>query len=441
MSKILLKGGEVVSSQKVWNADILIENGKILGVEDGIDCGCTGKCDCEFIDCSGKYIFPGLIDVHVHFREPGHCNKEDWITGSSGAVSSGVTTVFDMPNNVPPVFTVKDLEAKRALIDGRTYVNYGLYMGYSGSNIDEINKAEGICGVKVYCANSTGDLGVSDEYFDELFDKVDKDKKLAFHAEDTACIAENAKKFEGADDPSVHSKIRSKECAVKMVKKICEFSKKYKRPIHICHATSEEEVLEVEKCKEFGSTCEVCVRHLMFSVDDYESMGNFLKVNPPVRSGEDVFALWQMLKFGKVDILATDHAPHTIKEKEQDYKDAPSGMPEIEMFLPILLNSINDEGLIFEEVCRLCCENPARIFNIENKGKIEKGFDADLVVVDMDLEKVIRNEDVFSKCGWTPYRDNNFKGWPVMTFVAGKLVFKDGKVVGEPLGKEVTFKK
>lgn len=435
MSKLLLKGGDVVLGSGVLKADVLIENGKIIEVGEGL------SCDDEIFDCSGKVILPGLIDVHVHFREPGHSHKEDWVTGSMAAISSGVTTVFDMPNNKPPILTVSDLEAKRELIKDRSYVNYGLYMGYNGSNLHEINKAEGICAVKVYCANSTGDMGISDEFYDELFDKANKNLKLCFHAEDEACIEENLKNFEGVNDPSVHSKIRSSECAQKMVRKICSFSEKYRRPIHIAHATTAEEVMEVFEHKEFGASCEVCLRHLMFSTDDYQSLGNFLKVNPPVRSTQEVFSLWKVVKAGYVNIFATDHAPHTAREKEQDYDKAPSGMPEIEMFLPALLNIVNDEGLTLEEVVRLCCENPAELFNIENKGKIADGYDADLVVVDMDIVKVVKNEDVISKCGWTPYNGNSVKGWPVMTFVGGKLIYEDGKFVGKPCGKEVSFKK
>lgn len=435
MSRMLLKGGEVVSGEKVFFADVLVENGKIVEVGENME------CDDEVFDCSGKVILPGLIDVHVHFREPGQSYKEDWVTGSKGAVSSGVTTVFDMPNNNPPVLSVEALESKRELIQGRSYVNYGLYMGYNGTNLDEINKAEGICGIKVYCAHSTGDMGISDEYYDDLFQNVNKDLKLCFHAEDEDCIEKNKDDFKGIDDPSVHSKIRNSECAQRMVRKICGFSKKYKRPIHICHASTEEEVLEVARHEEFGATCEVCLRHLMFSVDDYDAMKNFLKVNPPVRSKEEVFGLWKMVKSGGVDVLATDHAPHTVEEKEEPYDKAPSGMPEIEMFLPALLNTVNDEGLTLEEVVRLCCEGPAKLFNIDGKGKVEVGYDADLVVVDMDKVKVVKNDEVYSKAGWTPYAGNSFQGWPVMTFVSGKLIFNDGKFVGKPCGKEVLFKR
>lgn len=434
MKKILLKDGQVGCGLGVYDAHVLIEGGKIVDIYDWDK---TPEAD-EVIDCKGKLILPGLIDAHVHFREPGHAYKEDWGTGSSAAVAGGVTTVLDMPNNHPPVVSVKDLEAKRKLIAGRSYCNYGLYIGFNGKNIDEVNASDAVA-VKFYACDSTGDMGVKDEKaVAELFEK--SNKLIVVHAEDANCVAENNEQYlaEFGDrevDPAVHSKIRSAKCAAIAVRKVCELAKTYGSKLHIAHLSTEGELEIVNEYE--NVTCEVAPHHLLLCDDDYETLGNFLRVNPPARSREDIFALWKGLKFGEIDIIATDHAPHTIVEKEQDYLKAPSGIPELDTLGPILFNTVNDEGLQVAEVVKLCCEKPAEIFGLKGKGQIEPGFDADIVVVDMDLEKEVLRDELFTKCGWSPYEGMNLKGWPVMTFVGGELVFKDGKIIGKPAGEEI----
>ncbi|MFH1284237.1 MAG: dihydroorotase [Candidatus Peregrinibacteria bacterium] len=442
MAKIIIKNGEVVSGRGVVKKDILIDGGKIAGVFE------RGKCKekADEIDVKGKVVLPGVVDVHVHFRDPGEVYKEGFESGSRAAAAGGVTTVCDMPNNKPPVLTCKDLEAKRKLVSGRSYVDYGFYIGYDGKNIDEINRASNIPGVKVYCADSTGNMGVDGKALEELFEKVDKKKMLVFHAEDADCIRkkydEYMSEFAGreADAPaSIHSKIRDMECAAIMVKTLCELAKKHTRPIHICHVSTEEELDVIAEYKKYGVTCEVAPHHLTLCDDDYEYLGNYIKVNPPVRSRFEIFGLWKNLKAGVIDIVASDHAPHTKEEKDEPYVTAPAGVPGVEMLLPILLNTVNNEGMTLEEVAQLCCEKPAEIFGIMNKGKIAVGYDADIVIVDMDMEKEFKNGDVFSKCGWSPYSGSVFKGWPVMTFVGGEMIYKEGKIVSKPQGKEAVF--
>lgn len=436
MTKIVLKNGEVASSAGLRKADVLFENGKILEVGENL------KGDKEY-DCTGKLILPGAIDVHVHFREPGQSYKEDWECGSGAAAAGGVTTVFDMPNNQPPIISVQTLEEKRTLIKGRSHVNYGIYMGFNGENAGEINKAENIPGVKIYCAHSTGNMGVGPDYLEDAFTKINRDKLLLFHSEDEACIAEHKTevlaRYVGRDvNPAAHTEIRHSDCALMMTKKLCELAKKHERKIHVCHVSTEAEVDLINEYKEFV-TCEVAPHHLTLSEDDYEYLGNFVKMNPPVRGRFDVFGLWKCVKAGMVDIIATDHAPHTVEEKEQEYGEAPSGVPGVEMMVPILLNAVNNEGMTIAEVVKLCCEGPAEIFQIPGKGKVEVGFDADLMVVDMDLEKELKDEDVFTKCGWSPYSGSVFKGWPIRTFVAGELVFEEGKVSEKFCGEEISF--
>lgn len=436
MRSILLANGQLVVGEAIRDQDLLIEDGKIAAF---LDRGAVVPEGAEVFDCSGKMIIPGAIDVHVHFREPGQSYKEDWITGSSAAVAGGVTTVFDMPNNKPPIFTCADLEEKRKLVDGRTYANYGLYIGFNGRNHEEINKAQNIPAVKFYACDSTGDLGV-EEGVEELFEKCNK--LIVVHSEDGDIIEANAKKYlEGRDEseltPDLHSKIRSAEAAIVMTRKLCELAKKYNHRLHIAHLSTAGELKVLDEYQGSPITCEVSPHHLIFSEDDYVDLGSRIRMNPPVRSREDVFALWKGLKFGDVDIVATDHAPHTIEEKAEAYKKVPSGVPGVEHMLPILLNTVNMEGLTIHEVVKLCAEKPAEIFGVKNKGRLEVGYDADVVVVDMELEKTV--DKGFSKCGWNPYEGMMFKGWPVKTFVNGVLVFDEGKICGEKAGKEVAF--
>jgi len=436
VKKILLKGGEIVSSKEVRVADVLIEDGKVVRIDEDLQ-----SDDCEVIDCSGKVVMPGAIDVHVHFRCPGAEYKEDWVHASKAAVFGGVTTVFDMPNNTPAILELEDLDMKRELINGRSYVNYGIYMGYNGENSKYINAAKNIPGLKVYCAHSTGNMGIHQDFLEKVFEEINSGIPILFHSEDEECIQTNfdvLKKEKGELEPSDHSEVHAPECALKMTKKLCALAEKYERPIHICHVSTEAEIEEISKHREFV-TCEVAPHHLTLSVDDYEKCGNFIKMNPPVREAKDLFGLWKALKFGQIDLVATDHAPHTREEKEKKYEEAPAGVPGIEMMLPILLNAVNAEGLTLEEVCKLVCEKPAELFNIQNKGKIEVGYDADITVVDMDLEKKFENKDVQSKCGWSPYSGGLYRGWPIMTFVNGELVFKNGEILGDFVGKEVSY--
>ncbi|MFH1218626.1 MAG: dihydroorotase family protein [Candidatus Peregrinibacteria bacterium] len=430
MSRILLRNGEIVTTAGVSKADVLVENGKIVDVGD-VD----GK-GAEAVDCSGKVILPGLIDAHVHFREPGQEYKEDFESGSMAAASGGVTTVFDMPNNKPPILSLEAFEKKRKLVLGRSYVNYAFYMGCDGKNFDEVNKVKGECGVKVY--------GSDVDNLEEVFDGVDKGKLLVFHAEDKKCLEENEKaylvEFEGREvDPAVHSKIHSVECALKAVERICKLAKEKGRAVHLCHVSTEAEFEEISKCRDVGVTGETAPQYLTLSSDDYGHLGNLIKMNPAVRDRMEVFGVWKCLKSGLVDMVATDHAPHLKQEKESKYLEAPSGVPGVEFLLPMFLNTVNNDGMTLQEVVLYCCERPAQVFGLKNKGRIEKGYDADLVVVDMEKEKEILDKNVVSKCGWSPYSGSVFKGWPVMTYVNGGLVYKNGKFVGGKYGKEVEF--
>ncbi len=432
--KYLLKNAQIVSSEQVFSGDVLIGDGKIIEVGSEIVAD-----DAEVIDCEGKYLLPGVIDGHVHFREPGQSEKEDWEHGSAAAVVGGVTTVLDMPNNQPPILTVADLAAKRDLVAGRSYVNYGFYIGYNGRNLEEVNAATNVPGVKFYAADSTGDMGVTDGV-DELF--AHANKLIVVHSEDGWVIKENFDQLtaglnEAELVPALHSKIRSVEAAAMMTRKVCDLAKQFQARLHVAHLSTAAEVAILDEYPDVS--CEVAPHHLLFCIDDYEKYGSRIRMNPPVRSSEDVFALWKGIQNGQIDIIATDHAPHTLAEKEAVFAKVPSGVPGVEMMLPIMLNAVSDEAISILKLVEMCCERPAEIFGIRNKGFVREGFDADLVLVDLDLEKRFLAQDVRSKCGWSPYEGMSIQGWPVKTFVGGRLVVNEGEICGDKVGREACF--
>lgn len=425
MADLVLKNGNVVLPDGTVRADLVIENGKISEI---LCDGFFGKAERE-IDCREKYILPGCIDAHVHFREPGMTHKEDFSTGSEAALAGGVTTILDMPNTKPPTVTIEALKEKRALAKEKCKCNFGFHFGVSGppsagasNNFDEVLKAEkepDVYGFKFFLGESTGGMQASYELLERLFQAVKK--PVIVHAEDQSCIEENMKKFADDEDPSVHSLIRSDKCAYEAVKHILHLAKKHDHRVHIAHVSSLLEIEEIRKFKTDKVTCEVTPHHLFLNVNDYAKLGNFVKMNPPLRARKDQDALWQGIDDGVIDIIATDHAPHTFAEKDVPYSKAPSGVPGVETMLPLLLNEVNRGRLTINKVSELTAKRPAEIFGFSRKGMIKKGYDADLVVCDMQAEKVIENDHLKTKCKWSPFNGWKLLGWPVMTVCGGKV--------------------
>jgi len=428
----LLKNGHIVSSKEIIIGDLLIKEGKIDKIGDNINAP-----GAEEIDCTNKYILPGIIDAHVHFRSPGYEEEEDWETGSSAALAGGVTTVFDMPNTNPKTVTLKALDQKKALAKKKSHVNFRFFMGATGDNIEEINKAgDDVIGVKVYMGQTTGQT-VKDDGMEKLLKNLfeQTNKIIAVHAEDEEMIEKRMKIYHDENSPEIHSLIRNDAVAFTATKKAVHLAKKYRGRLHICHLSTKKEVELLRKYKDI--TCEVAPHHLFFTVAEYAKQGNFVKVNPPIRSQNDVDALWEGLLDGTINIIATDHAPHLRKDKETGYWQAPAGMPGVEFVLPLMLDSVNKGRITLKDIIRLMCEGPARIYGLHKKGFLKEGFDADIVIIDMDIKREIRNEDVVSKCGWTPYAGRILQGWPVMTFVRGNLLVENGKIVSGQTGAEV----
>lgn len=428
MTDLVLKHGRVVSETCIVEADVVISGGKISEIVPFFE-GQTRNV----LNCADKYILPGAIDVHVHFRTPGHEYKEDWDSGSRAALSGGVTTVFDMPNNSPPIINSETLDMKRRLISGKSWVNYALYIGATVDNIDELTDVSGVCGVKIYMGSSTGDILVADkDRIEDIFKHV-SDNILCFHAETEALL----KNTRGILLPEMHSKLRSIEAVLDAVSFVLTMALKYKRRVHICHVSTTAEVELIASKKNRFISCEVTPHHLFFDESVYARLGNFVKVNPPLRKSSDRHALWRYLKEGVIDMIATDHAPHLISEKENPYYEAPAGMPGLDTMLPLFLNEVSVGNLTLEEIARYTSSNPARCFGLKDRGSIEVGLSADLVVVDMDERKKVENDQLQTKCRWSAFEGWGLRGWPYATIVNGKLSYLDGKFVGKPCGEDL----
>ncbi len=397
----------------------------------------------KVLDAKGNCILPGLIDAHVHFREPGASQKEDWFTGSSAAAAGGVTTVLDMPNTNPPTTTLKLLKEKRKLAE-KSVVDFGFHFGASTENRKELEKVARIASVKFYMSTTTGSLLLNDDALMwDYFKIISRRNILAtVHAEDEDTIQQLTDKLKnkGRNDPLAHCESRSGACALKAVERAMSMAEIAGNRLHICHVSTAKELFSIKNKKnKLGLTCEATPHHLFLTEYDLKKLGNFGKMNPPLRKDKDKTALWEAVHDETIDIIATDHAPHTKESKQGSVWNAPAGVPGVETMLPLLLNEVNKKNLTLQQITKLCSENPARIFGIKNKGKLAPGDDADFVIVDLKKEKKVVNDKLFTKCKWSPFNGLKLKGWPIKTFVRGQLVFDNGKV-NKIKGREVEYK-
>ena len=399
---LLIKNCRLLINEKVYSKYILIKNGKIARIANK-----ELKAD-KIIDARNNFVLPGMIDCHVHFREPGMTHKEDFLTGSMAAAKGGITTVFDMPNTLPPTATIDALEEKRKLAS-KSVVNYGLIFGATVDNLSDIRKAKNIPAVKLYMDYTTGDLKVSD--FEMICCILKAAKITIVHAEE-----ENIK---NVIDIAIKNKIKNK--------------------IHIAHVSSENELhlANSNKIKK-QVTVEVSPHHLFMNEKDLQNLGAFAEMKPRLKTEQDQQALWLGIKNGSVDIIATDHAPHLKEEKEKE--NYPFGVPGVETMMPLLLDAFNNNKISLSAIIKLCCENPTKIFKIKNKGFLKEGFDADLVIADLGKRQAVRNDDLLTKCKWSPYEGKILKGWPVTTIVNGNVVYDNGEIF-DVKAREVKFLK
>ena len=431
---ILIQNGHIVSSKDISKNDILIKNGKIDSI------GTIAKSDSyHIIDASDKYIFPGIIDPQVHFRDPGLTHKEDLRTGSMGAAAGGVTTFFEMPNTNPATTTIKKLDAKYDTASKKSIVNYSFFLGATSENINEIKSLKGNCGLKIFMGSSTGDLLVdNDEALEKIFASCNR--VIAVHAEDEQTL-KNSSKFITGQNFSNHTKARPVEAAVKATQKAIKLALKYKKKLHVLHLSTAEEVKIIREHKSTGLiTCETTPQHLLMEAPYiYDKIGAFAQMNPPIRSKRHQDELWKGLFDGTINCIATDHAPHTLEEKKLPYGQAPSGMPGVETSLTLILNEVSKGRISLNQVAKWMSENPAKLYNIKNKGFIKETYDADITIVDMNKEKTITNQTMQTKCGWTAFHGTKTRGWPIITIVNGNIVYENETVNLNTMGKAVIF--
>jgi len=431
---LIIKNGSCYINGKLEKTDIAIVDNKIKKI------GKIEANDTKVFDASDKLVLPGIIDTQTHFREPGSTDREDLESGSRAAVLGGVTSVFEMPNTNPPTSNLVEFDKKLNLAKNRMHCNYAFYFGATPENVDQLSKLKdlkGCCGVKLFAGSSTGKLLVDKE---ADIEKVisQSDRIVSIHSEDEE-ILNLRKKFIKEGDVHSHPEWRNTECSISSTRRVVKIAERYNKQIHVLHVTTKEEVDFLAMHKK-NVTFEITPQHLtLYAPDCYDKLGTFAQMNPPIRKKEHYDRLWVAVKNSIVDVLGSDHAPHSKEDKKKKYPASPSGMPGVQTILPVMLNHINNEKLSLEQLIRLMSENPCKIFGIKNKGYIKEDFDADLTIVDMNKEKIIKNEMIASKCGWTPFNNFTVKGFPVAAIVNGKIVMSDGKVNIEGSGQPLDF--
>ena len=433
---LILKNGIVVLPAETTQVDIGIKDEKIHTI------GSLTECDTNnVIECNGLHVLPGVIDSQVHFREPGLENKENLESGMLAAAACGVTAVFEMPNTDPLTITPETIKDKLKRASRVAWTDYAFYLGgtgRTGPNLGKWENAPGICGIKIFMGASTGELmTASDEEVESVLSNGRR--VVAVHAEDQYIMQKNMKDIlKDQTDVSLHSVWRSPESCLSATKRVVNIAKKYKRRVHILHITTSEEMDFLRENKDVASV-ELLANHLtLHSPDCYEKLGTLAQQNPPIREKHHQDALWKALCDGTVDILASDHAPHTIEEKSQVYPKSPSGTPGVQTLVPIMLNHVNNGKLTLERLVELWSYGPERIHKLVNKGRIAEGYDADFKIVDMQKKNTITNAQQQSKTGWTPYDGMDVTGWPIATIIRGNVVMKDDEML-KPIGEPVLF--
>lgn len=441
MTDLLITGGTLVNEGKRSHEEVLIRNGRIESIAPSI----SAPPQCKVIEANGKLILPGLIDDQVHFREPGLTHKACIHTESMAAVAGGVTTYFEMPNVSPPTLSMDRIEEKCAIANRDSFANYAFFLGASNENLEDVKSAETskIAGIKVFMGSSTGNMLVDEE---KVLEGIFRNAPtiIATHCEDTPTILSNeeiARKKFGDDVPfSEHGNIRSREACIKSSSMAVELAKRENAKLHVLHITTEEEL----KLFEAGNnriTAEACVHHLWFEELSYSTLGSLIKCNPAIKKASDRDAIRKAVSDGRISILATDHAPHTQKEKKGTYFNAPSGLPLIQHTLLLMLEMCEQKCFTIETVVERACHAPARLFQVEERGYLREGYWADIVLVDPSRNSSVKNTELFSKCQWSPFPHMTFTNSVDTTIVSGKIAYQQGKIIPACRGQRVEFSK
>lgn len=430
--KTLIKNAQVVLPTGIEKVSVLIENEKIASVDAAIHTAAD-----EVVDATGLHLLPGVIDDQVHFREPGLTHKEDLTAASRACAKGGVTTFLEMPNTKPAATTQALVEEKYALAAKKSLVNYGFYIGATPDNFADLKAAHDIPGIKIFIGSSTGDLLVDNQAaLERIF--AETTLPITAHCEDESTVRANAERLAGTADVADHSRIRDHAAAMIATQRAFDLAKRHQHRFHLLHVTTGAET-ELLDDHQGLITAEACTPHLMFTVDDYERLGTLIQANPSVKGAADREQLWQALVENKLQVIATDHASHTKEEKQQSYPQSPSGMPSIENSLALMLNEVHRGRLTLSRLVEAMCDAPARVWDIVDKGRIAPEYDADLVLVDLNMTREVRNDEQLTKCGYSPWDGVELTGWPVRTWVLGHEVYRDGQINADRPGRRAEF--
>lgn len=444
IKQTLIKNAKIVNEGTIFEGDILIENDIIKEINESIG---AKSADLKVIDAEGSYVLPGMIDDQVHFREPGLTHKANIETESKAAIAGGITSFIEMPNTNPQTTTVEKLEEKFEMARKSAYANYSFMFGGTNDNLDEILKVDTktVAGLKLFLGSSTGNMLVDDpEIIEKIFSSTDM--VISVHCEDETTIRENlakAKAEYGDDIPmEMHPIIRSEEACYLSSSKAIELAKKTGARLHVFHlSTAKETQLFTNKIplKDKKITSEVCIHHLWFSDENYKTKGSHIKWNPAVKTAADRDGLWKALLDDRIDLIATDHAPHTIGEKSNPYTSAPSGGPLVQHALVALLECYHNGKISLEKIVEKASHNPAILFDVEKRGYIKEGYYADLVIVDLNSPWTVNKDNILYKCGWSPFEGSTFKSRITHTILNGQLVYNNFKVLDVKASKRLTF--
>tara|TARA_B100000674_G_scaffold173392_1_gene140052 strand:- start:10 stop:1317 length:1308 start_codon:yes stop_codon:yes gene_type:complete len=435
MLDLIIKNGTCYIDDTLEKLDVGIQNGKITYIGN-----LKEEKSHNIIDVTNKIVLPGLMDTQVHFREPGSVDAEDLHSGSRAAIVGGITSVFEMPNTNPPTTNFEEFQ-KKINIGKRMYCNHAFYFGATAENyqlLEKLKDLDGCCGIKLFAGSSTGNLLVDKE--DDI-EKVFKhaSKVVAVHSEDEEILKLRKKLIENGN-VKTHPVWRNEEVAISSTRKIVKIAKRLNKKAHILHVTTKEEVDFLSQNKG-NITFEITPQHLtIYAPDCYDKLGSYAQMNPPIRDKSHYDRLWYAVRNNYNDTIGSDHAPHLKINKEKPYPNSPSGMPGVQTILPVMFNHMNNGKINLNQIVNFLCKNPVKIFGIKNKGYIKKNFDADFTIVDLKKEIEIKNENIESKCGWSPFNGYKFKGVPIYTIIGGDIKMQEGKIIGEPTGKPLSFK-
>ncbi|SIN94757.1 dihydroorotase [Algoriphagus halophilus] len=443
MKSILITGANIVNEGRISPGDVLVMNGRIAKIGSDL----SSEAADTHIDAKGKYLLPGLIDDQVHFREPGLTHKAEIYTEAKAGVAGGTTTYMEMPNTIPQSTTIELLEEKYKRASEVSLANYSFFFGATNDNLEEILKVDpsNVCGVKVFQGSSTGNMLVDNPHvLEKIFEKCKT--LIAIHSENDNIIKANLDSFKeiyGDDIPvKFHPKIRSEEACYDASSRAVAMAKKYGTKLHILHISTAKELELFDNSiplKDKKITSEACIHHMWFSEEDYEEKGNLIKWNPAVKTAKDREAIFNAVLDGTIDVIATDHAPHTLEEKAQPYTKAPSGGPLNQHSLVAMLDFYHEGKISLEMIVQKMCHNLAILFEIKDRGYIREGYFADLVLVDLNAPWTVEKSNILSKCGWSPFEGHTFKSKVTHTIVSGHLAYEEGKFHEEKKGERISF--